>query len=103
MVLARADLLSLQSKRDKFAGLSRKAKRRRILMEEDKASGDGKAMNAAIRSAKKASRPPKIGLPARRQGKMSLHKTEKRPSLAKTKGLFERDLDQKSSRREGIR
>lgn len=34
-----------------------------MAIEADKESGDSKMINAAIRSAKKASRPTKIGLP----------------------------------------
>ncbi|KAG8219828.1 DEAD-domain-containing protein [Butyriboletus roseoflavus] len=41
-------------KRDKYAGLSRKAKRRKMAMEVDKEIGDNAGLNAAIRSAKKA-------------------------------------------------
>ena len=45
-----------QLKRDKLSGLSRKAKRRKLAMEADKELGDSKSINAAIRSAKKASK-----------------------------------------------
>ena len=54
-----------QLKRDKLSGLSRKAKRRKLAMEADKELGDSKSINAAIRSAKKASRLGKTGLPER--------------------------------------
>lgn len=87
--------------RDKFAGLSRRVKRRKMIMEEDAAIGDEKLLNSAIRLAKKSARPSKIGLP------------EKRPSKTKTKsklnvisrggGAFDRDIEQKTGRREGVR
>ena len=48
-------------KRDKFAGLSRKAKRRKLAAEADKEFNDQGAMASAIRAAKRAERPPKIG------------------------------------------
>jgi len=54
-----------QLKRDKLSGLSRKAKRRKLAMEADKELGDSKSINAAIRSAKRASRPGKTRLPER--------------------------------------
>jgi len=54
-----------QLKRDKLSGLSRKAKRRKLAIEADKELGDSKSINAAIRSAKKASRAGKTGLPDR--------------------------------------
>ncbi|KAF5370217.1 hypothetical protein D9615_010060 [Tricholomella constricta] len=53
-------------KRDKFAGLSRRVKRRKMIMEEDAELGDENALNAAIRLAKKSARPSKIGVPEKR-------------------------------------
>ncbi|KXN90005.1 ATP-dependent RNA helicase DRS1 [Leucoagaricus sp. SymC.cos] len=50
-------------KRDKHSGLTRKAKRRKLAMEADKEMGDSRTINTTIRSAKKASRPTRIGLP----------------------------------------
>ena len=55
----------LQLKRDKLAGLTRKAKRRKLALKEDAEMGETGAMKAAIRSAKRESRPNKIGLPER--------------------------------------
>jgi ATP-dependent RNA helicase DDX27 len=46
-------------KRSKYAGLSRKVRRRKLALEED--TGTAGAVNASIRQAKKLSRPSKIG------------------------------------------
>jgi len=46
-----------------MSGLSRKAKRRKLAMENDAKMADGGALRAAVRSAKKAARPKKIGIP----------------------------------------
>lgn len=67
-----------QPKRDKFSGLSRRVKRRKLAMEEDDGSGDRKAVDAAIRSAKKAARPSKIGIPEKRDAKKASKKKAKR-------------------------
>ncbi|KAF9015182.1 DEAD-domain-containing protein [Cyathus striatus] len=89
-------------KRDKFAGLSRRVKRRKLAMEEDKEMGDDKSINAAIRSAKKTSRPTKIGLPESRPS--SLKRAQKAKSKKSTRKVtFETDLGQRGSSREGIR
>jgi len=56
-------------KRDQLSGLSRKAKRRKLAMKEDLESGNTKGLNAAIRSAKRAVRPVKIGMAEKRNGK----------------------------------
>ncbi|KAJ7071010.1 DEAD-domain-containing protein [Mycena amicta] len=86
-------------KRDKFAGLTRRAKRRKLAMEDDKELGDERATAAAIRSAKKSGRPVKIGLPeVRAQSRKA--KTKSRPS--RTGAGFERDLGQKRMG-EGVR
>ncbi|KAI0651840.1 DEAD-domain-containing protein [Trametes meyenii] len=92
-------------KRDKFAGLSRRAKRRKMAMEEDEAAESG-AIRAAVRSAKRASRPAKIGEPERRPPQ-SKKKDKKRAvrskSVTKPKGsAFEKDLGQRPVR-EGVR
>lgn len=84
--------------RDKLSGLSRKAKRRKLAMEEDKEVGDEKAVNAAIRMAKKSARPSKIGvpLPAKPSNKKAKRKS-------RNGSAFERDLGQKAKNQEGIR
>lgn len=48
-------------KRDKFSGLNRKAKRRKMAADADKEFNDQAAIAGGIRSAKKAQRPKKIG------------------------------------------
>ncbi|KAL1737761.1 hypothetical protein HDZ31DRAFT_78905, partial [Schizophyllum fasciatum] len=92
-------------KRDKFSGLSRKAKRRKLANEEDEA--DTKAVDAAIRSAKKAGRPTKIGLPEARPAKSGKSKKKGKPTKvtgSSPGGSFDRDLGQKGSKSsEGIR
>ena len=60
--------LSPQPKRDKFAGLSRKQKRRKLALEEEEAERTA-GVGAAIREAKKAQRPAKLGEPERRPAK----------------------------------
>ena len=96
-----------QPKRDKFAGLTRKAKRRKLAMEEDERAGDNAAVNAAIRSAKKAARPSKIGLPeskmAPRRSKDKRKKSTSRKVTGHT-GTFDRDMgEKKAASREGVR
>jgi ATP-dependent RNA helicase DDX27 len=61
-------------KRDKFSGLSRRQKRRKIAAEADKEFNDKHAVESAIRAAKHAQRPRKIGDDA------------PRPSFGKKKG-----------------
>ena len=94
-----------QPKRDKCAGLSRRAKRRKMAMEED--AEETGASRAAVRSAKKASRPAKIGEPERRAMSSKSKKRDKKAVRAKnvTKskgGAFDRDLGQRPAR-EGVR
>ncbi|KAJ7786333.1 DEAD-domain-containing protein [Mycena metata] len=89
-------------KRDKLSGLTRKAKRRKLAMQEDEELGDDRATHAAIRSAKKAARPPKIGTliprPPSKKAKRSTRKV-----TARTGGAFDRDLGQKGGSGEGVR
>ncbi|KIM85227.1 hypothetical protein PILCRDRAFT_5570 [Piloderma croceum F 1598] len=93
-------------KRDRFSGLSRKAKRRKIAKEDDEELGDSSAMKAAIRSAKKAARPVKIGVPEKRTSKPKGEKSGSIKVKARAGGAFDRDIEQKagnSGRREGVR
>ncbi|KAH9480511.1 nucleolar DEAD-box protein required for synthesis of 60S ribosomal subunit [Psilocybe cubensis] len=91
-------------KRDKMSGLSRKAKRRKLIAEEDKEFNDSKAINASIRSAKKANRPAKIGLPEQKLARPSKKKNKSAAKISKGKGIFESDFGQKfKSTNEGIR
>ncbi|TBU48353.1 DEAD-domain-containing protein [Dichomitus squalens] len=90
-------------KRDKFAGLSRRAKRRKMAMEEDAAETG--AIRAAVRSAKKATRPAKIGEPERRTTSSKKRDKKGVRSKSKTKskgGAFDKDLGQRPAR-EGVR
>ena len=48
-------------KRDKFSGLSRRQKRRKMAVEADKEFNDKGAVDSAIRAAKHAQRPRRIG------------------------------------------
>jgi ATP-dependent RNA helicase DDX27 len=51
---------SNQPKRDKYDGLSRRTKRRKMAAEDDKEFNDQAAVAASIRSAKKSNRPRPI-------------------------------------------
>lgn len=85
----------LQPKRDKFSGLTRKAKRRKMANEED--DDDHGAVNASIRSAKKAQRPVKIGMPENKLTKVKKSKPKpKRASGGKPSGGFDQDMGQRS-------
>lgn len=89
-------------KRDKFAGLSRRMKRRKLAAEEDKEEGIDRAVGAAIRSAKKAARPSKIG---QTPSKPSSTPTKSRGGKKSTKkgGSFDSDFGSRSKSHEGVR
>ncbi|KIP11968.1 hypothetical protein PHLGIDRAFT_27593 [Phlebiopsis gigantea 11061_1 CR5-6] len=104
----KADRDGDKPKRDKFAGLTRKAKRRKLAMEED--ANETGAIKAAIRSAKKTQRPAKIGekqpsLPSSKQ--KSRGKARKAKSISRSTSVFDKDLGQRSNAsaatREGVR
>ncbi|KAG7099249.1 nucleolar DEAD-box protein required for synthesis of 60S ribosomal subunit [Marasmius oreades] len=103
------DIKEDKPKRDKFAGLSRKAKRRKLAMETDAEDGDGGAIKAAIRSAKKAARPAKIGDPERRRPASSRIKSRKKTRATTARiswggGSFRKDFgDNAQNRTEGVR
>ena len=87
-----------------MSGLSRKAKRRKMIMEEDKEFNDQKSINASIRSAKKAGRPCKIGEPEKKStgpAKKKRRTVVKKPRAGGS--AFENDLGSKTKVREGIR
>ena len=67
-------------------------------MEEDKELGGNKSLNAAIRSAKKAARPTKIGVPERKDSK-----SPKKRRSVRSGNTFDSDFGQKSKGREGVR
>ncbi|EKM61030.1 uncharacterized protein PHACADRAFT_24252 [Phanerochaete carnosa HHB-10118-sp] len=84
-------------KRDKYSGLSRREKRRKMAMEED--TQETAAIRAAIRSAKKTQRPAKIGekqsqLSSAKQ--RSRDKARKKPKVTAGKGsAFDKDFGQR--------
>ncbi|KAL5535567.1 hypothetical protein ACEPAF_3661 [Sanghuangporus sanghuang] len=85
-------------KRDKFAGLSRRAKRRKLALQED--ASETAAVRAAVRNAKKSSRPTKIGLPEFRKqkpgkAKNSEKKKRKLGRVTAKQGVFEREIGEK--------
>ncbi|TFK30462.1 ATP-dependent RNA helicase drs1 [Coprinopsis marcescibilis] len=86
------ELKETKPSRDKFSGLTRKAKRRKMAMEADQEDGIGKSVDAAIRSAKKASRPGKIGLLA----KPSASKPAAKGAKPKRKNNFDTDHSSRS-------
>ncbi|KZT74641.1 DEAD-domain-containing protein [Daedalea quercina L-15889] len=95
-------------KRDKYAGLSRHTKRRKIAMEEDDAGGESGAIRAAVRSAKKASKPAKIGEPERRPAAISKKREKNKErklrgkAAARIGGAFDKDHGQRRAK-EGVR
>ncbi|KAL4069605.1 P-loop containing nucleoside triphosphate hydrolase protein [Scleroderma yunnanense] len=89
-------------KRDKYAGLSRKAKRRKMAIEAEKEPGQKGAIDAAIRSAKRQARPGKVGkIQTKNTTLVGQRKTSKVSS--RTGSVFNRDLSAKKNTREGIR
>jgi len=88
-------------RRDKLAGLTRRVKRRK-LASEGETKEDKRAANVAIRSAKKAARPKKIGLPNKPPAKQGKSK-HKRKGDTLSKVGFSHDQGSRGSRREGIR
>ena len=94
-----------QPRRDKLAGLSRKAKRRKMAMEEDREAGTEKAVSAAIRSAKKASRPSKIGHVAKPSAPSKARGGKPGAQSARSgkKGAFDTDFGSRAKNQEGVR
>ncbi|KAH9082149.1 DEAD-domain-containing protein [Lactarius deliciosus] len=84
-------------KRDKFSGLTRRAKRRKLASEEDSRE-DRRSTDAAIRTAKKAARPAKIGVPSRPASR----RKQKRKGGGSSKAGFSHDQGLRGSQREGI-
>jgi len=84
-------------KRDKFSGLTRRAKRRKLASEEE-SKDDKRSADAATRSAKKAARPAKIGVPSRPTSRPK----QKRKSGGSSKVGFSHDQGLRASQREGI-
>ena len=98
--LSCGDVSYPQPKRDKFAGLTRHAKRRKMATEEDET--DNRAIGASIRGAKKAMRPTKIGMPEPRSQSTKTKKTRGIPKKQKDVSSFDKDLGQRP-KTEGLR
>ena len=97
----RAERLT-QPKRDKFAGLSRREKRRKIALEED--AVETGAIKAAVRSAKKSIRPAKIGekQPSIERKRKNERSGPKGKAGSKKGGKFDKEMGQRPAR-EGVR
>ncbi|KAI0271361.1 DEAD-domain-containing protein [Gloeopeniophorella convolvens] len=98
---AKSGATSEKPKRDKFSGLTRRAKRRKLATEEE-TKEERKAADAAIRSAKKSARPAKIGIPDKPSSKQGKSK-QKKKKVALGKAGFGQDQGSRSSRGEGVR
>jgi ATP-dependent RNA helicase DDX27 len=72
-------------------------------MEEDDEIGDDRATQAAIRTAKKSARTPKIGIPIPRLPAKKAKRTGPKRVTARAGGAFDKELGQKGSSREGVR
>ncbi|ETW74902.1 hypothetical protein HETIRDRAFT_332035 [Heterobasidion irregulare TC 32-1] len=96
------NLDNVKPKRDKFSGLTRRVKRRKMALEEEKEEGDRKGVDAAIRAAKKASRPAKIGVPVQ-QNANSSKKAKRKTKVTSHGSVFGKDMEQRSNRGEGVR
>jgi ATP-dependent RNA helicase DDX27 len=94
------DTRAWKPKRDKFSGLTRRAKRRK-LASDGETREERRATDAAIRSAKKAARPAKIGVPKEPPGRSTSKHKAKGDKLGKAG--FSHDQGSRESRREGIR
>jgi ATP-dependent RNA helicase DDX27 len=89
-----SDTQTWQRKRDKFSGLSRRVKRRKLASETE-TKEDKRATDAAIRSAKKTARPSKINVPRQSKSKQRSDKLGK--------AGFSHDQGSRGSQKEGIR
>ncbi|KAH9982400.1 DEAD-domain-containing protein [Lactifluus volemus] len=87
-------------KRDKFSGLTRREKRRKLASEEE-SKEDRRSTSAAIRSAKKGARPARIGVPNETTSTQGKSKHKRKSGLSKVG--FSHDQGSRVSRREGIR
>lgn len=70
-----------------------------MMIEDDAKSGEEKAMNAAIRSAKKSARPVKIGLPQKPTRPKTKNKRQR--ITAHSGGAFDRDWERKAGKSRG--
>jgi ATP-dependent RNA helicase DDX27 len=90
-----SDTQTWKRKRDKFSGLSRRVKRRKLASEAE-TKEDKRATDAAIRSAKKTARPSKINVP--RQSK-----SKQKDKLGKAGFSHDQGWTGSRSQKEGIR
>ncbi|KIM66183.1 hypothetical protein SCLCIDRAFT_1211412 [Scleroderma citrinum Foug A] len=90
---------SLKPKRDKYAGLSRKVKRRKMAIEAEQEPGQKGAIDAAIRSAKRQARPGKVGKVQTKNAAGGRKKVASK-GTSRVGDAFNHDL---SAKREGIR
>lgn len=72
-----------------------------MAMEVDKEFGDNAGLNAAIRSAKKAAKPGKIGTAMK--GPTQLKHSPMAKTRSRTHSAFEQDLSTRRARNEGVR
>ncbi|QRV76537.1 DEAD/DEAH box helicase [Ceratobasidium sp. AG-Ba] len=94
---------SEKPRRDKFSGLTRRAKRRKLAREADAEFNDTRATEAAVRNAKRAQRPGKIGEPLK-PSKLVRDKQDKKKKKKSKMAGFDRDLgDRGVGAREGMR
>ncbi|QRV91378.1 DEAD/DEAH box helicase [Ceratobasidium sp. AG-Ba] len=94
---------SEKPRRDKFSGLTRRAKRRKLAREADAEFNDTRATEAAVRNAKRAQRPGKIGEPLK-PSKLARDKQDKKKKKKSKMAGFDRDLgDRGAGAREGMR
>jgi ATP-dependent RNA helicase DDX27 len=95
-----------QRKRDKYEGLSRKQKRSRMAKEEDAAYEEStRAVDASIRSAKKALRPTKITEPEAKPLRQTKPKAAREGPAKKKirigKGAFDTEFGKKNEKAVG--
>ena len=93
------DSLKVRPKRDKYAGLSRKVKRRKMAIEAEQEPGQKGAIDAAIRSAKRQARPGKVGKVQTKNAAGGRKKVASKVT-SRVGDAFNQDL---SAKREGIR
>lgn len=96
-----SDTQTWKRKRDKFSGLSRRAKRQRLASEAE-TKEDKRANDAAIRSAKKTARPSKINVPNKPNVPRRQSRSKQRGDKL-GKAEFSHDQGWRGSRKEGIR
>ncbi|KDN52852.1 DEAD-domain-containing protein [Tilletiaria anomala UBC 951] len=104
-VKADAENKSSASGKDRFAGLSRRKKRAKLMREEIEKEGTSKETDAAIRSAKRSQKPKELGvLEPKYQNKKKQKKQERKKrssaskiSVGKAKSGFSQDLGEHRS------